>query len=362
MASPVKIRAVRDNGAASAVEVWLWALAGLVLAMIVVGGATRLTDSGLSITEWKPILGAIPPLNEADWLAAFEKYKLIPEYALVNTGMALGDFKFIYWWEWSHRFLGRSIGVACALPFAIFWMTGRLRAGLPLKLVGVLALGGLQGLIGWYMVSSGLAERVDVSQYRLSLHLTTAFAILAAIVWLALDEGEHRRGVTSDAAPLGIKRLAAILVALVFAQVVLGAFVAGLKAGLVYNTWPDMDGRFVPPDYWTNAGALSVFESHAAAQFNHRMSAYLLLAAALLQAFWIVRLPVDARISRSGYILAAAVFAQMMLGIVTLLAHVPLPLGLLHQGGGAIVLAIAVWHLHATQRVGIGSPSPRSYT
>ncbi|MEQ1669274.1 MAG: COX15/CtaA family protein, partial [Hyphomicrobium sp.] len=174
-----KAQAARRAGkssqdASAAVEVWLWLVAALVLAMIVVGGATRLTDSGLSITEWKPILGAIPPLSEADWLAVFEKYKQIPEYQLVNKGMSLAGFKFIFWWEWSHRFLGRMIGVAFALPLLAFWMLKRLRPGSGLKFLGVLALGGLQGGIGWYMVSSGLADRVDVSQYRLALHLSVA--------------------------------------------------------------------------------------------------------------------------------------------------------------------------------------------
>ena len=157
-----------------AVEIWLWAIIALVFAMVVVGGATRLTDSGLSITEWQPLLGAIPPMSDGDWLVAFEKYKQIPQYALVNKGMALTEFKFIYWWEWSHRLLGRLIGVAFAIPFLFFWATGRLRAGVALKLLGVLAIGALQGAIGWYMVKSGLADRVSVSQYRLALHLGTA--------------------------------------------------------------------------------------------------------------------------------------------------------------------------------------------
>ena len=333
-----------------AVESWLWAVAAIVFAMIVVGGATRLTGSGLSITEWKPILGAIPPLNEADWLAAFEKYKQIPQYALVNAGMPLSDFKFNYAWEWSHRLLGRLIGVAFALPFLAFWVFGKLRAGQPLKLMSVLVLGGLQGAIGWYMVSSGLANRVDVSQYRLALHLTVAFTILGTLVWLALDERRSRASVSHAAAPDGVRWLAAAIVGLVLIQVVLGGFVAGLKAGLVYNTWPDMNGMFVPTDYWLeNRGLLSVFESHAAAQFNHRLSAYLLGAAVIAQVWQVSRVADDQRVHRSAKVLAAAVFAQMLLGIATLLAHVPLPLGLLHQGGGAIVLAIAVWHLFNVQ-------------
>lgn len=325
---------------------WLLAVALLVFAMIVVGGATRLTDSGLSITEWRPILGAIPPLSDADWAIAFEKYKQIPEYALVNQGMALGDFKFIYWWEWSHRFLGRLIGFAFALPFAYFFVKGRLRPGLPLKLLGVLVLGGLQGAIGWYMVSSGLSERVDVSQYRLALHLSVAFAILAWLVWLALAEA--RAGVAPEGPPPRaiVSRLAIAIVALVAAQVALGAFVAGLKAGLIYNTWPDMNGLAVPTDYWiADRGWMSLFESHAAVQFNHRLVAYIVVALAALQVALVHVAPTSARVRNTGRVLGAVILAQAALGIWTLLAHVPLSLGLVHQGGAAIVFAIAVWHL-----------------
>ena len=333
------------------VEAWLWFSAALVFVMIVVGGATRLTDSGLSITEWKPILGAIPPLSDADWQAVFEKYKQIPEYAIVNKGMALADFKFIFWWEWGHRFLGRMIGLLFALPLAVFWWTGRIRAGLAPKLLGLLGLGGLQGAIGWYMVSSGLSERVDVSQYRLALHLCVAFAILSLLVWLALEERASRLSILREVVAPRVRRLATVLVALVFAQVALGAFVAGLKAGLVYNTWPSMNGQFIPPDYWSgDRGLRSLFESHAATQFNHRLTAYLLGIAALAQVWLAMRHPAGGRVRRSAIVLGLAVLAQMVLGIATLLAHVPLHLGLLHQGGAAIVMALAVWHLHATQR------------
>jgi heme a synthase len=342
-------RTTRSAGVAT----WLWSVAALVFAMIVVGGATRLTDSGLSITEWKPIMGAIPPLSDAHWLEAFEKYKQIPEYQLVNKGMSLSDFKVIFWWEWAHRFLGRIIGLVFALPLLAFWISGRIRHGLMPKLLGVLALGGLQGVFGWYMVSSGLADRVDVSQYRLALHLTTAFAILGCLVWLARDEGASFALATGEAADRWIKACAAALVGLTLLQVVLGAFVAGLKAGLIYNTWPDMNGQFVPSDYWIDPAHLSFFESHAAVQFNHRITAYLLGIAAVLHVWQVMRRPLDQHIRSSAFVLGAAVAVQMAIGIWTLLAHVPLPLGLLHQGGGAIVLAIAVWHWHAAVRAGV---------
>ena len=176
-----------DETPLTAIRVWLFAVAGLVIAMIVIGGATRLTDSGLSITEWLPLLGAIPPLSQQDWLLAFEKYRQIPEYELVNKGMSLAEFKFIYWWEWAHRFFGRLIGIAYAVPLFVFWLLGRVPTGLLPKLLAILALGGLQGFFGWYMVQSGLVERVDVSHYRLALHLVTAFVILASLLWVAFD-------------------------------------------------------------------------------------------------------------------------------------------------------------------------------
>ncbi len=346
-------RDISSNGTVSAVAVWLWSVVALVFAMIVVGGATRLTDSGLSITEWQPILGAIPPLNEADWLTAFEKYKQIPEYHIVNQGMSLEAFKEIYWWEWSHRFLGRIIGIAFGLPLVFFWLTGRLRAGQPLKLLSILALGGLQGAIGWYMVSSGLVDRIDVSQYRLALHLTMAFAILGLLVWFALGESRKVRADTQSVSRV-VSTLAIVLVALVMVQVVLGAFVAGLKAGLVYNTWPDMNGSFLPSTYFAQPlGWHSMFEDHGTVQFHHRIAAYIVGAMALLQAWavWRAGIPRAARIS--AFVLGAAVFTQMAIGIWTLLAQVPLTLGLLHQGGGAVVLAIAVWHLFETRQCGV---------
>jgi cytochrome c oxidase assembly protein subunit 15 len=336
--------------ASRAISLWLWFVAALIFAMVVVGGATRLTESGLSITEWQPILGAIPPLSEADWLTAFEKYKRIPQYNILNEGMSLEAFKAIYWWEWSHRLLGRLIGVAFAIPLVFFWLTRRLKSGTGAKFLGVLALGGVQGVIGWYMVKSGLIDRVDVSQYRLALHLTTALAILGLIVWLALEEWPGVLRVTGEVATPAIKRMAAFLAALVLAQVVLGAFVAGLKAGLIYNTWPTMNGQWVPSDYWTKPAYLSFFESHAAAQFNHRLTAYLVGLAVLTEVWLVMRAPVDDRVRTTAIVLAFAVFGQMGLGIATLLAHVPLELGLMHQGGGAVVLVLAIVHLHATRR------------
>ena len=341
-----------------AVEMWLWIMVALVFAMIVVGGATRLTDSGLSITEWQPLLGAIPPVSEGDWLAAFEKYKQIPQYALVNKGMPLSAFKFIYWWEWSHRFLGRAIGVAFALPFLFFAAAGRLRAGLTLKLVALLAIGALQGAIGWYMVVSGLADRVSVSQYRLALHLGTAFAILGWLVWLARDEASARSDAAAVRASPAVRRWASIIVALVALQVVLGAFVAGLKAGLVYNTWPTMNGEWLPASLTSmSPWYRNLFENMTTVQFDHRVVAYAVAIAALAQLFLVRRLPSGSKIRRSAFVVASVVMLQGALGILTLLSGVKLGLGLAHQAGAAIVLIAAVWQLHATYPTGAETPA-----
>jgi cytochrome c oxidase assembly protein subunit 15 len=340
--------AMRRDGA---VRVWLFVVAGLVIAMITVGGATRLTDSGLSITEWQPILGVIPPLSEADWQAAFLKYKEIPEYRDVNAGMSLEAFKFIYWWEWSHRFLGRFIGIAFALPLLAFWIAGRLPPRLAPKLLGVLALGALQGFVGWYMVRSGLVDRVDVSHYRLALHLGLAFLILALLVWLALEVQDGPVAAASKAQ----RRAALLLVALVLLQVVLGALVAGLKAGFAYNTWPLMDGRLVPTGLGTlSPWWLNVFENVTTVQFNHRVTAYALALAALWHAAALARGAGEGAAARSAAVLVLAVFAQMAVGVWTLLWSVPLWLGLAHQAGAAVVLVLAVWHLH---RVARGQPA-----
>jgi len=328
-----------------AVRAWLFAVAGLVFLMIVLGGATRLTDSGLSITEWQPILGAIPPLSEADWQSAFASYKQIPEFEFVNKGMSLEAFKFIYWWEWTHRFLGRLIGAAFALPLLLFWMARALRPGMGIKLLGVLALGALQGGIGWLMVKSGLVDRVDVSPYRLALHLAVAFLILGLVLWLAFGLAQRPRVTHPAAVSPRQRRLAGVILALIFVQVVLGALVAGLKAGLAYNTWPLMDGGLVPDGLAAlEPWYLNVFENAATVQFNHRLMAYLVTGLALWQAWDLRRAGGAGPLSASASLLAAAVLCQVALGIWTLLAAVPLWLGLAHQAGAAAVFALAVRH------------------
>ena len=339
--------AARAGANDRAVQLWLAAVAALVFAMIVAGGATRLTDSGLSITEWQPLLGAIPPLDEADWQAAFAKYKTIPQYASVNKGMALADFKTIFWWEWAHRFLGRFTGVVFALPFAFFWAMGRLRPGLAPKLAAILALGALQGAVGWYMVQSGLANRIDVSQYRLALHLSIAFLILGSLVWLILDLAPARAEPHLATLSASHRIWAYALAALVFSQVAIGGFVAGLKAGRAYNTWPLMDGQFIPDGFLRlEPWWLNLTENMATVQFNHRLTAYLIAGLVLWHAVRIIRVADDERVRLSAGVLAGVVLAQAALGVATVLMAVPILLGIAHQAFAAILFAIALWHAH----------------
>jgi cytochrome c oxidase assembly protein subunit 15 len=339
---------VGRSQAPAAVRVWLLTVAGLVFLMVGVGGATRLTDSGLSITEWQPILGAIPPLSEADWQEAFAKYRQIPEYQIVNKGMNLAAFKAIYWWEWAHRFLGRLIGLAFALPLAWFWLRGEIPHHLKAPLLGLLALGGLQGFVGWYMVQSGLADRIDVSHYRLALHLGLAVLIFGLLLWFGL--GPRRAEAALDTrvpAPAGQRGIAVALLWLVFLQIILGAFVAGLKAGLAYNSWPLMDGNLVPAGLFTlQPWYLNLLDNIATVQFNHRIVAYIVTIAALWHALALTRTAADKRALSSAWLLVAALLGQGALGVWTLLSAVPLPLGIAHQAGAVAVFGIAVWHIH----------------
>jgi cytochrome c oxidase assembly protein subunit 15 len=317
---------------------WLWAVAALVAGMVMLGGATRLTGSGLSITEWNVVTGVFPPLTDAAWLAEFEKYKAIPQYLEINKGMSLADFKFIYFWEWAHRLLGRVVGFAFAIPLGIFWWHGKIDRALGAKLLVLLLLGGLQGFIGWWMVASGLSVRTDVSQYRLAVHLTLACIIFVALIWVATTLLPKKE----NTGPRG-KVFAVILIVLSLLQVFLGAIVAKTNAGLTFNTWPLIDGVFHPKreqlfllePWWRN-----FFENVLAVQFNHRMTAYLLWFAALAYALYQVRHAA----SRQAWHLFALITLQAVLGIFTLLYAVPLALGLAHQAGAVVVLAFASYH------------------
>jgi cytochrome c oxidase assembly protein subunit 15 len=357
MAMPVAAPAAGQEASAAGtiwVRAWLFSAAALVFAMVVVGGATRLTDSGLSITEWQPILGVVPPLREADWQDAFAKYKETPEYKRVNQGMSLDAFKVIYWWEWAHRALGRLIGLVFALPFLWFWVRGRLQPGLTPKLLGVLVLGGLQGFIGWYMVQSGLVERVDVSQYRLALHLTMAIVIFGWLLWLALGLTDRSKPVRLRTVSRNQQNLALVLLALLLVQIALGAFVAGTKAGLTYNTWPLMNGQLIPDGLGTiEPWYLNVFENVTTVQFTHRTGAYILVALVLWHAWSLARAADDGRLVLSSALLALAVVAQAALGIwmlVTARGAIPIGLGLAHQAGAVVIFGTAVWHQHRMVR------------
>jgi cytochrome c oxidase assembly protein subunit 15 len=321
-----------------AVRGWLLALAVLVFLVLSVGGATRLTGSGLSITEWRPIVGILPPLTEADWQQAFAEYQHIPQYQQVNRGMPLKAFKVIFWWEWTHRLLARLLGVVLVVPLVYFLATRQIAASLFAKLACLFGLGALQGAAGWYMVHSGLSGRTEVSQYRLALHLGLAFIIFGALLSMAFARGRGRARPGTGSA--------ALIVLLVFLQILLGALVAGLRAGLSHNTWPLMDGRLIP----VGLGVIepwyrNLFENAMTVQFNHRLAAYLLVLATFWHVWRVAPRTRETPIKLGALALAAAGLAQAGLGILTLLAHVPLPLALAHQAGAAALFALAVWHL-----------------
>lgn len=341
-----------------AMALWLFSMCALVALMVTVGGATRLTDSGLSITEWKPVTGAIPPLSAEAWGVEFEKYKRIPEYELVNRGMSLEEFKVIYWWEWGHRFLGRLIGLAFVIPLIFFVLRGAVDRALGGRLFALLLLGGAQGALGWYMVQSGLTERVDVSQYRLAAHLGLAIFLFAALLWTALDL-RARAAPTVEAAPAkafspGVFWGAIALCVAVYGQIILGAFVAGLRAGRTYTTWPLMDGRFFPAAYFETGGALAFFESVAAVQFNHRIGAYLLAFAGL----WFVAAVQKTAIAKPARWFAVALAAQILIGIATLVSATPLSLGLIHQAGALAVFTTILFTAHQALMVQRSASAP----
>jgi cytochrome c oxidase assembly protein subunit 15 len=324
-----------------AIRFWLLSIAALIAIMVLVGGATRLTESGLSIVEWKPVTGALPPLNREQWTQALEAYKTIPQYREMNAGMTLSEFKTIFWWEWSHRLLGRVIGVAYLVPFLWFMWRGVVAAELRRRLWLIFGLGALQGAVGWWMVASGLSERVEVSQYRLATHLVLALLIYAAIVWTLRRLTDRARVATSGR----LKLTGAVLVVLTFVQLYLGALVAGLRAGKIYNTWPQIDGAFIPSSarlffetpWWRN-----FFDNPLTVQFEHRMTAYALFAVAVLHAIDAVRSRAGTSVVNGALWLVAAIALQAILGILTLLNQVPVDLALAHQAVAIAVLTLAI--------------------
>jgi cytochrome c oxidase assembly protein subunit 15 len=327
-----------------AVALWLFAVAAMIFAMVVIGGITRLTESGLSITEWKPISGVLPPMDEASWQREFDLYKQVPEFQKLRPDMTLAEFRGIFWWEYVHRLWGRLIGLAFALPGLWLFLRGRIRPELRARLLMIFLLGGLQGALGWFMVKSGLSQRTDVSQYRLVAHLLTALAIYGYILWNAL--GLMRPVVRILPAAASMRRHVLLLLLLVIGMLTTGGFTAGLDGGKIYNTFPLMGGTFIPGDLlaldplWRNP-----FENPTTAQFIHRWLAMIVACTAL--ALWLrrERLPADARAPVD--LVGAMIAIQVMLGISTLLLVVPIPLAAFHQAGAVMVLTLTLWALHS---------------
>jgi cytochrome c oxidase assembly protein subunit 15 len=315
----------------------------MVFAMVVIGGATRLTESGLSMAEWRPLIGILPPLSDAEWQRVFDIYRQTPEYRRVNVGMTLAEFRTIFWWEFVHRLWGRLIGLVFLLPFAWFLLRGRIARRLAPRLALLFVLGGAQGALGWYMVKSGLVDMPAVSQYRLTAHLSLALLILAALLWTGLTLALTPPPAIADRRLESARRLANATLAAIALTIVAGGFVAGTDAGLSYNTFPLMDGRLVPPGYMAGGITSAPFEDIATIQFHHRVLAIATLIVALTtwwQTRWLVLAP---RGRAAANMLAAFVPVQVALGIATLLLEVPIPLGVAHQGGAVLLLSAALW-------------------
>ncbi len=343
-AQGVGLSAQQNRGNDRAVALWLLVCCAMIFAMAVIGAITRLTESGLSIMEWAPFTGALPPLSQAEWQRVFALYQQIPEYTQTNAGMSLDEFKTIFWWEYIHRLWGRLIGVVFALPFLWFWLRGKLRPGLAPHLLLLFVLGGLQGALGWFMVASGFGDRVDVSQYRLTAHLLLALALYAYSFWLAAGLFMGRNPAAQEDRSLGRALMA--LLALLTVTLASGGFVAGLNAGLIYNTFPLMDGDVVPASYWQLTPPwLNFFENIAAVQFNHRLLAVTTLAAALGLWLWSLSRPLTSQQKSALALVLMAALGQLALGIATLLLVVPIWLGALHQAGAIITLTAVIWAL-----------------
>lgn len=336
-----------DNVARRQIAVWLFICGAVVFSILVVGGVTRLTHSGLSIVEWQPIVGIVPPLNQTEWEETFEKYKATPEYQKVHHWMSLEDFKGIFFWEYFHRVLGRTVGIVFFVPFLYFWLRRKIEPSLLPKLLGIFVLGGLQGAMGWYMVKSGLVDNPRVSHFRLTAHLSLAFLIFISMMWVALGLLSERARATHDAALRGLQRIGFWLTILIGYMVVSGGFVAGIRAGKAYNTFPLMQGYFLPPgSFVLEPWYQNFFDNMALVQFDHRLGAWLLII--LVPWYWwkLRSVAVSDTARLASNLLLAAVFAQIGLGIATLLLFVPVGLGAAHQGGAMVVLGLLLWLNH----------------
>lgn len=349
--APIGAAAARPALAERAVGGWLLGLAGMVLVQVMLGAITRLTGSGLSIMEWQPVMGAIPPMNEAEWQRVFGLYQQIAEYKLVNAGMTLDAFKSIFWWEYVHRLWGRLIGVAFLAPFLWFWVRGYLRGRWVGRLIALFALGALQGLMGWVMVASGFADRTDVSQYRLVLHLLLALAIYAGLLWCALDALRPARLPMDSPLHQVLRRHGWIMMAIITLEIAIGGFVAGLHGGLVYNNFPMMGEHWIAPDlfslspWWSN-----IFENPVTAQFLHRLTAGFVAIALITLVVRARRTDLPRDLQRRFYYLPFGLLGQAMLGIATLMLVVPLPLAVAHQAGAFILFTLGLFALHGLRR------------
>lgn len=349
--APIGAVAARPATAERAVGLWLLGLAGMVLAQVMLGAITRLTDSGLSIMEWKPVMGAIPPLSEAEWRRVFAIYQGIAEYHQVNAGMTLDGFKSIFWWEYFHRLWGRLIGVAFLAPFLWFWAKGHLRGRRAGRLAAIFVLGGLQGLMGWIMVASGFADRTDVSQYRLVAHLLLALVIFGALLWSALDLLCPVRVRPQPPVHRVLRRHGWIMMAVIALEIAIGGFVAGLDGGLVYNNFPMMGEHWIAPDlfaqapWWTN-----FFENPVTAQFLHRLIAGFVAIALISLVVRARRAGLGRDLKRRFYYLPFGLLGQAALGIATLMLVVPLPLAVAHQAGAFVLFSLGLYALHGLRR------------
>jgi heme a synthase len=348
---------------------WLWSIAGMTFLILIVGGITRLTQSGLSIVDWQPLMGVIPPLSEAQWQEAFDRYRQFPEYQQLRQGMTMEEFKFIFFWEWFHRVVARAIGLVFLVPFLFFWVRGYMNRPFALRALALFGLGAAQGLMGWLMVASGLVDRPAVSHYRLAAHLSLAFVIFGYAVWLARDlaVGNVRATVTDGARSL-MSRGLAVVGALLALQVVWGAFVAGLKAGLYHNTFPLMGGRLVPPNlFWLEPAVLNFVQNPIGVQWVHRVLGTVLALAVLVVFIQVARAGVDAVSRRLNLAMLGLMAAQYLLGVLTLLYYVPVSLGVAHQAMAMVIFGVWLVWLHrvrnaepAGELAGPGRTAPRA--
>lgn len=354
----------RERGQSTGEAVWYWSIAAMTVAVLVVGGITRLTHSGLSMVEWQPLVGIVPPLSDAQWSDTFARYRQFPEYQQLRQGMTLAEFKVIFFWEYLHRVLARSIGLVFLLPFAFFWLSGRFSRAQLARALALFGLGAAQGVMGWLMVKSGLVDRPSVSHYRLAAHLSLAVLIFGASIWLARDAtiGSVRAAVTAGTRRL-MQRGLAIVGALLAVQIVWGALVAGLKAGLIDNTFPLMAGRLVPPDLLVLSPApINFVQNMVTVQWTHRVIGTILLIAALGVFLRLGRSGLDERSRRLNAALALLIAAQYLLGILALVAVVPVALGVLHQAMAMAIAGVWVVWAHHVRHVAVTGTEPADVT